>query len=156
MADRPLGLLMGLTELIRVEYLPDFELFAELWCTVFGYGEPHSLAALCRQFWEVDWRMGASRRSLVDVSRSRFPTHFRPLIRLLLAMTGSGTPLLDPSSSSTGGDVDAAFAVSDADRKAATLQVYEYFRHLPTFTQVIPPSGQLGYQRCTRCRGEMA
>ncbi|KAL5529911.1 hypothetical protein ACEPAF_6168 [Sanghuangporus sanghuang] len=127
------GLLMALVDYQPVELIPDFEGLMEVWIALFGNSDSSRCAGLCRQFWELDWRMGKSRRAIMDVARSRFPVQFRPLVRLLRAMSGSVRPhTTDP-------DILGELVVSNReDRQLCASFVYYYFRRLPTYTQVIP------------------
>lgn len=143
MADLPSGFLMGVLELVPVELIPDFDSLVEVWIALFGRSESRSVAGICRQFWQSDWRQGAARRAVIDVARSRFPIHFRPLIRLLRAMTASGFLDTDPLcvASSTEYSVDQE---EEAEREICAQHVFYYLDKLPTFSLVIPLSSASG------------
>ena len=123
---------MGVTQLVQVEFVPDFEGLVEVWIALFGTGEDTVVARVCRNYWGYDWKVSASRRVIFDVARSRFPVQFRPLVRLLRATAGTGTPH------------SGILAANEEDRKLCGSYVYHYFLRLPTFTQVIPVSARTG------------
>ncbi|EJD01706.1 uncharacterized protein FOMMEDRAFT_111741 [Fomitiporia mediterranea MF3/22] len=133
------GLIMSLTDYGPVEHVPDFDGFVEVWIELFGNSESPRCAGLCKQFWDVDWRMGSSRRAILDVVRSRFPVQFRPLIRILRAMSGT----VRAQSTDPGMENDA-FGSNRAERHLCASYVYHYFRRLPTYTQVIPAVARTG------------
>jgi hypothetical protein len=97
------GLIMALIELVPVELIPDFDGLAEIWITLFGRSESNTVDELCPQFWDAGFKRGIARRAILDVARSRFPIHLRPLIRLLHVMTGSGFLDTDPLSTANHG-----------------------------------------------------
>ncbi|KAF8467434.1 nucleoporin subcomplex protein binding to Pom34-domain-containing protein [Gautieria morchelliformis] len=125
-------LIMGVTQLVQVEFIPDFEGLVEVWISLFGTGEDTVAARVCRNYWGYDWKVFAARRVIFDVARSRFPVHFRPLVRLLRATAG------------TGSIHSGTLPVGEDDRKLCGAYVYHYFLRLPTFTQVIPVSARTG------------
>ncbi|KII94690.1 hypothetical protein PLICRDRAFT_33503 [Plicaturopsis crispa FD-325 SS-3] len=135
------GLIIALVELVPVEHIPDFEAFVEVWIALFGRSESESVATICRQYWESDWRQGIARRAIFDVARSRFPIHFKPLVRLLRAMTGSGFLDTDPLST-----VDHSHEgnVIDESRDVCDRYVFHYLKELSTYSQVIPTSACTG------------
>jgi len=137
---------MAMVELVPVELIPDFDSLVEVWIALFGRSESRSVAGICKQFWQYDWHQGTTRRAIFDVARSRFPIHFRPLVRLLRAMTGCGFLDTDPLST-TASAVDSR--VSDAngdaaDREICSQHVFYYMDKLPTFSLVIPLSSCSG------------
>lgn len=144
-ADLLLGFLMAVVELVPVELIPDFDSLVEVWIALFGRSESRSVAGICRQFWQSDWRQGVARRAIIDVARSRFPIHFRPLIRLLRAMTASGfldtDPLCVASSAQYSQSVDEE---EEAEREICAHHVFYYMDKLPTFSLVIPLSSCAG------------
>ena len=90
---------------------------------------------ICRQFWQSDWNVGIARKAIFDVARSRFPIQFRPLIRLLRAMTAAGfldTDMLSTTDYATEGNP------LNEDRELCTRYVFYYLEKLPTYSQVIP------------------
>jgi nuclear pore complex protein Nup188 len=136
-----LGLIMALVELVPVEHLPKFPTFVEVWVALFGRSESQSIAGICTQFWQSDWTQGFARRAIFDVARSRFPIHFRPLVRLLRAMTAAG--FLDTDKLSTADHSHEGEGL-DPDRELCDRHVYYYFDKLPTYSQVIPMSACTG------------
>ena len=137
---------MAMVELVPVELIPDFDSLVEVWIALFGRSESRSVAGICKQFWQHDWHQGIARRAILDVARSRFPIHFRPLGRLLRAMTGSG--FLDTDSLSTTASAEES-RVPDAngdvtDREICSQHVFYYMDKLPTFSLVIPLSSCSG------------
>ncbi|TDL30046.1 hypothetical protein BD410DRAFT_780570 [Rickenella mellea] len=132
------GLLISLVEYQAVEYIPDFDGLVEVWIALFGKSESVSVVSLCRQFWDYDWRQGSARRAIIDVARSRFPIQFRPLVRLLRAMTGAG--LTDQ----TEDDMEHELGGIVADRQLCSSYVFHYLRTLSTYTQVLSPAARAG------------
>ena len=126
-----------------VDLIPDYESLLEVWIALFSSPEVISVSSLCRQFWEADWRHSIARRAIVDVARSRFPVQYRPLIRLLRAMTGTGS-----SGFSADNDVADSGMVTESgqneDSAVCSAFVFHYFRQLPTYTQVLTPSARTG------------
>ncbi|KAH8118849.1 nucleoporin subcomplex protein binding to Pom34-domain-containing protein [Phellopilus nigrolimitatus] len=114
---------------LPVELIPDFDGFVETWIALFGNCESAEGAGLCRQYWDIDWRLGKARRAVIDVARSRFPVQFRPLVRLLRAMS-------EP-------DLFAQTAI-DEPQHVCSNYVFYYFRNLPTYTQVITVAARTG------------
>jgi nuclear pore complex protein Nup188 len=125
--------LIAILELVPVELMPDFDSLVEVWIALFGRSEPQSVAGICRQFWQVDWHIGNARRAIFDVARTRFPIQFRPLVRLLRAMTASGFLDTDPLSTT-----DHSEGAMDGEREICDQHVFYYLDRLPTFTQAIP------------------
>ncbi|KAL4081354.1 nucleoporin subcomplex protein binding to Pom34-domain-containing protein [Scleroderma yunnanense] len=140
------GFFMAMVELIPVELIPDFDSLVEVWIALFGRSESRSIAGICKQFWQYDWHQGIARRAIFDVARSRFPIHFRPLVRLLRAMTGSGFLDTDPlSTTAAAEDSRASNANGDtADQEVCSEHVFYYMDKLPTFSLVIPLSSCSG------------
>ena len=136
---------MAAVELVPVELIPDFDSLVEVWIALFGRSESRSVAGICRQFWRSDWRQGVARRAIIDVARSRFPIHFRPLVRLLRAMTASGfldtDPLCVASSAECSQSLDEE---EEAEREICAQHVFHYMDKLPTFSLVIPLSSCTG------------
>ncbi|KAG2088377.1 uncharacterized protein F5147DRAFT_789516 [Suillus discolor] len=111
----PLGFVIAMAELFPVELITDFGSLVEIWIALFGRSECQSIAGICLQFWQSDWRQGLACRAMFDVTRIRLPIHFRPLIRLLRAMTASGfihTDLLSTAASSGQPPADETQAAS--------------------------------------------
>lgn len=121
--------------------MPDFEGLVETWIALFGGNEetPHC-AGLCRQYWDVDWRISKDRRALLDVARSRFPVQFRPLVRILRSLTGS---MRLENSDPDIGDL-SNYGSSAQDRLESSKYVHFYFAKLPTYTQILPPAMRTG------------
>ncbi|KZV81786.1 hypothetical protein EXIGLDRAFT_364446 [Exidia glandulosa HHB12029] len=98
------GLLIGLCEMCRTEFIPDFGALVDARVALFGTGEPVSSAPLALQYWAEDWAHH-SRRQPFDVARVRFPVQFRPLVRMLAAMArtrdGCTRPILTAAAGST-------------------------------------------------------
>lgn len=129
---------MSLMDYEPVELIPDFEGLVEVWIALFGNSESAGVAALSRQYWDVDWKLGKARRAIMDVARSRFPVQFRPLIRLLRAMTGSiHADTSDP-------EVRTTQSAANESQRECSSYVFHYFLKLPSYTQVIPASARLG------------
>ncbi|RPD67457.1 hypothetical protein L226DRAFT_608624 [Lentinus tigrinus ALCF2SS1-7] len=135
------GLIISIVDLVPVEMIPDFDGFLEVWVALFGRSEPQSIAGITRQFWEVDWHCGTSRRAIVDVARSRFPVQIRPLLRLLRSLTATGYLDTDPLST-----VDYVLPTEQLmeDRELCARAVFAFFNELTTFTQVIHTSSCSG------------
>jgi nuclear pore complex protein Nup188 len=132
---------MVLVELVPVEMIPDFDGLVEVWITLFGRSESNTVAELCQQFWDGDFKRGIARRAIFDVARSRFPIQLKPLIRLLRAMTGSGFLDTDPLSTADhwieGGELGFF-------REACDGAVADYLDKLSTYSQVIPVNACTG------------
>ncbi|KAI0068511.1 hypothetical protein BV25DRAFT_1817355 [Artomyces pyxidatus] len=135
------GLLIALSETIPVELVPDFDTFVEVWVALFGRSESQSVIGLCQQFWQYDFVKSPSRRAVVDVARSRFPVQFRPLLRILSALGGSGFKKSDPLISVDYRQADNALA---EERAICAQHVSFFFDMLTTYTQVIPLSACTG------------
>ncbi|KAF8433047.1 nucleoporin subcomplex protein binding to Pom34-domain-containing protein [Boletus edulis BED1] len=139
------GFLMAVVQLVPVELIPDFDSLVEVWIALFGRSESRSVAGICRQFWQSDWRQGVTRRAIVDVARSRFPIHFRPLVRLLRAMTASGFLDTDPLSVTSSAEYSQSVdEEEEAERELCARHVFYYMDKLPTFSLVIPLSSCTG------------
>lgn len=138
---------MALVELVPVELIPDFDGLVEVWVTLFGASESNTAAALCHQFWETDFKRGVARRAILDVARSRFPIHLKPLIRLLRAMTGTGfldTDPLSTAASSTPLASEGSVTKLSFYQEACDNAVADYLYSLSTYSQVIPISACSG------------
>ncbi|EGN94989.1 hypothetical protein SERLA73DRAFT_61618 [Serpula lacrymans var. lacrymans S7.3] len=135
------GLVIALVELVPVELVPDFDALVEVWIALFGRSESQSIAGICRQYWQSDWRQGMARRAIFDVARSRFPIQLKPLIRLLRAMTAAG--FLDTDQLSTA-DHSQESEGTEEERELCGQHVFFYLDKLPTFSQVIPASACTG------------
>jgi len=133
-----LGFVNAMVELVPVEHIPDFDSLVEVWIALYGRSERQSIAGICRQFWQSDWRQGLARRAIFDVARTRFPIHFRPLVRLLRAMTASGFIDTDPLSTAASSSQPPADESEDDDREICSRHVFYYMDKLPTFSLVIP------------------
>ncbi|KAH7887323.1 nucleoporin subcomplex protein binding to Pom34-domain-containing protein, partial [Phlebopus sp. FC_14] len=137
------GLTIAIVELVPVELIPDFHSLVEVWIALFGRSESRSVGGICRQFWQSDWREGVARRAIFDVARSRFPIHFRPLVRLLRAMTASG--FLDTDPLFTAASAEYSRPDSDIeDQDVCSQHVFYYMDKLPTFSLVVPLSSCTG------------
>jgi nuclear pore complex protein Nup188 len=100
------GLLISITEMVRPEYLQDFDGLVDLWQHTFAHEEAglvkvadagsDSAASLCAQFWQVDFEHERRRSALITATR-RFPVNFRHLTRLSQALSGSGPGSLNAS-----------------------------------------------------------
>ncbi|EPQ30590.1 uncharacterized protein PFL1_02114 [Pseudozyma flocculosa PF-1] len=134
------GLLLSVTELIKPEFLPDFDALVALWEAAFGSGvatelSPTALegiAALCVQFWEIDAHHD-SRCATIDTARRRWPVSFRPLLRLVKALTGNARPdALEswPSSLQAG--------ARSPPVEQACAAAFQFLAQVPTFAQVLP------------------
>ena len=141
------GLLLSITELVKPEFLPNFDALIGLWEATFGSGVAIELApaavegvaALCVQFWEIDSHYD-SRCAVIDMARRRWPVSFRPLIRLTKALTGnSRVDALEswPTTLHPGGNSPAI--------EQACGSVFRFLGRLPTFAQVLPQgAGRIG------------
>ncbi|KIJ13298.1 hypothetical protein PAXINDRAFT_136264 [Paxillus involutus ATCC 200175] len=138
------GFLMATVELVPVELIPDFDSLVEVWIALFGRSESRSVAGICRQFWQSDWRQGVARRAIFDVARSRFPIHFRPLVRLLRAMTASGFLDTDPLCTASSTEYSRSVDDDQAEQENCSQHVFYYMDKLPTFSLVIPLSSCTG------------
>ncbi|KAJ7361132.1 nucleoporin subcomplex protein binding to Pom34-domain-containing protein [Mycena albidolilacea] len=137
------GLLIAIVELTPVEAIPEFELFIEVWIALFGRSESKSVALICAQYWESDWHVSSARRAIFDVSRARFPIQFKPLIRLLRAMTGAGFLDTDPLCSTQEGPQTRP-ASQAAARDSCARHVFYYLDTLSTFSQIVPVAASTG------------
>ncbi|KAG6871920.1 hypothetical protein C0995_014834 [Termitomyces sp. Mi166 len=135
------GLVIALLELVLVEEITDFDALVDVWISLFGRSESRSIAGICAQFWQADWHHGKARRAIFDVARSRFPIHFKPLIRLLRSMTASG--FLDYDTLSIAGHSDEGAPIAD-ERLVCASHVFYYLETLQTYTQVVPISACSG------------
>ncbi len=137
------GLLIALSELVPVELIPDFDTFVDVWIALLGQSEPRSVIGLCQQFWQYDLSKSKARRAILDVPRSRFPVQFKPLLRMLGALTGCGFKDADPLSSVDHRQHDHSLM----EARAQCAQEVSYFlENLPTYTQVLPTSACTGSQ----------
>ena len=130
-----------MVELVPVEEIPDFESFVEVWIALFGRSESLSITAICAQFWECDYPSILSHRAILDVARTRFPIQFRPLIRILRAMTAAGFLGTDPLS--TADHALEGEELTEA-REICMRCVFNYFQRLPTYTQAAPATATTG------------
>jgi nuclear pore complex protein Nup188 len=121
--------------------IPEFDAFVNVWIALFGRSESQSVAGICTQYWQSDWQNGIARRAIFDVARARFPIHFKPLIRLLRAMTATG--FLDTDPLSTADHSNEGLGLSE-QRDLCDRHVFYYFNQLPTFSQIIPISACTG------------
>ncbi|KAG6840409.1 hypothetical protein C0991_006880 [Blastosporella zonata] len=135
------GLIIALVDLVVLEEIDDFDALVDVWISLFGRSESRSISGICAQFWQADWHNSKGRRAIFDVARSRFPIHFKPLIRILRAMTASG--FLDYDTLSIAGHSDEGELVSE-ERLLCASHVFYYLETLPTYTQVIPMSACSG------------
>ncbi|KAJ7242566.1 hypothetical protein B0H12DRAFT_1211807 [Mycena haematopus] len=137
------GLLIAIVELSPVESMPEFELFIEVWIALFGRSESKSVALICAQYWESDWHVSSARRAIFDVCRARFPIQFKPLIRLLRAMTGAGFLDTDPLCFTQEGPQTRPTSQAAA-RDSCARHVFYYLDTLSTFTQVMSVAASTG------------
>ena len=138
-----IGLLIALSELLPVELIPEFDTFIDVWAALLGQSESRSVIGLCQQFWQYDVTKSKARRAILDVTRSRFPVQFTPLLRLLGALTGCGFKDADPLSSVDHRQHDHSLLGA---RAQCAHEVSYFFENLPTYTQVIPISACTGSQ----------
>lgn len=130
------GFVLSINELVKPEYISDYMSYINIWQTTFANDDDvdrqvigqatDGAAALCAQFWEVDYQH-EQRRALLETATRRFPVTFRPLIRLCKALSGSSPGALHTS--------DEAFKASTA--------VYNYLSEVQTITHVLNPSSSL-------------
>ncbi|KAL4399100.1 nuclear pore inner ring protein [Malassezia pachydermatis] len=114
------GLVLCVTELVQPAYLPDLDVLVDVWCSTFRAPPGDSadgIAALCAQFWTQD-RPYATRSSLLETARRRFPASCRPLVRLAHALTGSSHAMPSP---------------------ATATAVVETLAQLSTWAMILPP-----------------
>lgn len=135
------GLLIALVELVPVEHIPNFDAFMDVWIALFGRSESQSIAGICAQFWQSDWKHGIARRAIFDVARSRFPIHIKSLVRLLRSMTAAG--FLDTDPLSTADHSHEGQGLVD-ERDLCDRHVFYYLDNLPTYSQVVPMSACTG------------
>lgn len=135
------GVLIGLSEAMPVELIPDFDALVEVWIALFGRGEADSVVGICLQFWQHDFRQGPARRAILDAARARFPVQFKPLVRLLHALSGAGFASWDPLATV---DTSSAPGLYEKQRAECADYVAHYFDTLPSFTQVVPLSSCQG------------
>ncbi|KAJ1020259.1 hypothetical protein NDA18_005857 [Ustilago nuda] len=134
------GLLLSITELVKPEFLPNFNALVSLWEATFGSGLALELsqsaidgvAALCDQFWQVDSRY-ESRCTTLDTARRRWPVSFRPLILLTKALSGHAR--LDAQA--TWPSLLDGPSRPEAQERACAA-VLDYLANIPTFAQVLP------------------
>ena len=138
---------------MAVEHIPEFDAFVDVWISLFGRGESASVSGICRQYWVSDWHLGSARRAIFDVARSRFPIQFRPLLRLLRAMTGSGSLDTDPFYTTP----EVFDTPLSEDREICDRFVYHYLFQLSTYSTVIPATACTGsnalYEKQTERNG---
>ncbi|KAF5388425.1 hypothetical protein D9615_000845 [Tricholomella constricta] len=135
------GLIIALVELVPVEEFANLEELVDVWISLFGRSESQSISGICAQYWQADWHNSTARRAIFDVARSRFPIHFKPLIRLLRAMTASG--FLDYDTLSIASHPNEGESISE-EHDVCASHVFYYLDKLPTFTQVVPLSACSG------------
>ncbi len=124
------GLLIGLTDLIRVEYIENIDALLDAWVALFGSGEWQSLAPICADFWEVDFpRESSNRRALLEMTRDRFPVQARPFLRILRSLTATGN--------FKGLEGYLWERKPDNERAGCALSVFKYFNSLMSFTQIL-------------------
>lgn len=123
------GFVLSITELVRPEYVADFQGLIDLWQSTFGGNvqDGAGRAELCAQFWEVDFD-AVQRRSVLETATRRWPVSFRPLLSLCKALSGSSS-----SSSSS---------QSDATLRSA-MPVMRYLSEIESLAQVMPPTPSL-------------
>ncbi|SPO48720.1 uncharacterized protein PSANT_06411 [Moesziomyces antarcticus] len=134
------GLLLSITELVKPEFLPNFDALVSLWEATFGSGLALELnqaaidgvAALCDQFWQIDSRY-ESRCTTLDTARRRWPVSFRPLILLTKALSGHARV---DSQASWPSLLDNQSRLEPEERACAA--VFDYLANVPTFAQVLP------------------
>lgn len=130
------GLLLSVTELVRAEFVPDWEGLISVWEATFGGGHAVQLdaasgvAALCAQFWSEDVDID-TRRSVIETARRRFPVQFRHLLRLMRVLTGQCSIEALPSSERSAAVVQASQSVLD------------YLAAVPTLAHVLPPKSDV-------------
>ncbi|PWN26008.1 hypothetical protein BDZ90DRAFT_254662 [Jaminaea rosea] len=123
------GLLLGITEVVRPEYVASFDDLVGLWEVTFDASRTGDtseeaaigVGALCQQFWSYDSQF-ETRRATLETAQRRWPVSFRPLIRLLKALNG------------VCGRSEAS------DTEDAALAVLRSFESITTIAQVLPPT----------------
>ncbi|CAK5264819.1 unnamed protein product [Mycena citricolor] len=137
------GLIIAIVEVCPVEEIPQFDTFVDVWIALFGRSESKSVAEICAQYWESDWRVSEGRRAIFNVARARFPVQFKPLIRLLRAMTGMGFLDTDPLCAE-GSSRQYRPASQAGVRDSCARHVFYYLDTLSSYAQVIPVSKTTG------------
>ncbi|KAI0031662.1 hypothetical protein K488DRAFT_51614 [Vararia minispora EC-137] len=130
-------LLVNLMDVIKVDLIPEFDTFVDVWVALFGRAESDIVTPLAHQFWQCDFDNPA-RRAILDATRARFPVQFGPFVRVLRALSGSGFSRSDPLAPFTDLPQDTE------PRMSCSAHVARYFDALPTFTQVVPLSAVSG------------
>ncbi|KAL9940382.1 hypothetical protein V8E36_001087 [Tilletia maclaganii] len=127
-------LVLASVQLVRPEYHSDFEALVWVLESICSSSHVHpdlaaSLPKLCWQFWtsDLEARQGAL---ILDTARRRWPASFRPLLRLLLALSGV-TRLPTGGYTSPDASEEAAESLSSA---------ISYFVNLPSLTFPLPPN----------------
>ncbi|KAE8231645.1 hypothetical protein CF326_g3334 [Tilletia indica] len=138
-------LVLASVQLVRPEYLPDFEALVGVLETICSASSTTDLAAsrihpdlaaalpkLCLQFWvsDVEKREGGA---ILDTARRRWPVQFRPFLRLL--QTFSGVARL-----STGGHSDPDASTAAAESLSSTIA---YFVNLHSLTFPLPSNNPI-------------
>ena len=122
--------MIGLTDLIRVEYIENIDALLDVWVALFGSGEWQSIAPICADFWQVDFpRESSNRRALLEMTRDRFPVQARPFLRILRSLTATGN--------FKGLEGYLWERELDNDRAGCALSVFNYFNSLMSFTQIL-------------------
>ena len=140
---------MSLVELVPVELMPDLDSLIEVWIALFGRSESKSVTGICQQFWEPDWHYSIARQAIFDVTRSRFPIQFNPLVRMLRAMIATGFLSTDALSTTSHAYKDDQLT---AEQELCQRHVFQYLNALPTYSQIIPTSACTSPMPYTRKR----
>lgn len=130
------GLLLGITEVVKPEFVPDFDALVSLWEATFDAsttsdvsgGAAAGVAALSAQFWDIDYEH-QTRRAVLDTASRRWPVHFRPLIRLFRALTGTCN-----RTTVTG--------TSDSVDSRAAVRVLQELGSISSLAQVLPSAAR--------------
>lgn len=131
------GLVLSVTQLIRPEYIQDYDGLVSVWKNTFSsqdsdamrisQGNADSTAALCAQFWETDFDH-SERRALLSMATRRFPVSFSPLVILCQALSG---------------DCGGERSTADDHSLRASTAVLGYLAQINTLAQVMPTSPSL-------------
>ncbi|KAK4685740.1 hypothetical protein P7C73_g4400, partial [Tremellales sp. Uapishka_1] len=114
-------LLVGLSQVVRIEYIADQHGLFTAWTLLFGAGPPEASLSLSVGFWEEDFTI-PDRRAILDLSR--FPLEPTNLLNVMSALTAA--------SSTEEGNFEAM------EKTAA--RAADYFDRLSYFTHVINPN----------------
>lgn len=114
-------LLIGLSDLLRIDNIQDRQGLYRVWELLFGGGIRQASTSLSANYWSVDF-VYDDRRAILD--DSRFPREPLSLTSVLAALTGVSS--------------DEEVVLGEATTHTVT-DVYQYFSDLPFVTFICPP-----------------